>query len=359
MAEQSVASKVVSIDPLADPRWDRFVEAHPFGLFCHLSGWKRVLEESFTHMKGHYLTLLNQDGSIRAAMPIFEIKSIFTGNRLVSIPFATICDPLISSREDMKALLDEAINLSKKLKCPKIEIRTLASVPHILDNRICSVVHHNCHQLSLECGPEEILRTYRRQFRQQINKSMKCGFDLQMAQDEAGLKEFYRLYVKSRKRLGLPPQPYHFFESLFREFLSSKYVTVLLVRHEGRLVAGLVMFKYKDRCSCEYIGSEEKSAHLNTRHFIFWEAIKAAYSEGYKTFDFGRTGINNENLMIYKSHWGTKAVDLPQFYFPKDLCSRLMPPDTSMSYKLIRKIGKNVPDPVFQWLGNMLYMHLG
>ena len=88
---------IIEIDPQSDPRWDQFVESHPLGLICHLSGWKQVLEESFPQMKGRYLAILSDDNSIRAALPVFEIRSILTGNRLVSIPFATNCDPLISS----------------------------------------------------------------------------------------------------------------------------------------------------------------------------------------------------------------------------------------------------------------------
>jgi len=348
------------IDPVKDPRWDKFVESHPLGLICHLSGWKQVLEESFPHIKGHYLAILNhEDNSIRAALPVFEVKSILTGKRMVSIPFATVCDPLISSNEDMRELLDSAIELSTKLGIPGIELRTLASWPFIQDDRIGMIVHSKCHQLSLEAGPEEIIKTYRRQFRQQINKSMKSGLVPQSAKNETDLLEFYHLYVKNRKSLGLPPQPYLFFKSLWNKFSSSKNITLLLVRHEARLAAGLMMFKFKNRCSCEYMAVEDSFENLNIRHFIFWEAIKLAHSEGYKIFDFGRTGINNEGLMVYKSHWGTTVLDLPQFYYPKQVCSSLKPPETSISYKLIRKISMNVPDFVFQFMGNLLYRHLG
>ena len=75
--ERSSLPGAIIIDPVKDPRWDKFVEGHPFGLICHLSGWKQVLEESFPHMKGYYLALLNHDNeSIRAALPIFEVKSV-------------------------------------------------------------------------------------------------------------------------------------------------------------------------------------------------------------------------------------------------------------------------------------------
>lgn len=361
VSEQSVASKVETIDPLADPRWDRFVEAHPFGLVCHLSGWKRVLEESFSHMKGHCLTLANGDGSIRAALPVFEIRSLFFGNRLVSIPFATNCDPLISSSEDMTALLDAAINLSIELHCPKIEIRTLSSYPVIRDDKIGNVVLNKSHQLSLESTLDDIMKAFSKKIRQKIRKPLQGATEIQLAGNETHLAEFYRHYVKTRKRLGLPPQPYLFFESIWRNLWPSKHVALLLVRNEGKLVAGMMMFTFKGRCSCEYLGTDLgfKEVNANLDVFIYWEAIKWAHLQGYRIFDFGRTGITNEGLMFFKSLWGTKVVDLPQFYYPKRICSGLDSREESFSYNFIRKVAKNLPDPMFQWLGNMLYMHLG
>jgi hypothetical protein len=350
----------ILIDPIDDPRWDKFVESHPFGLICHLSGWKQVLEESFPHMKGYYLALLDRENnSIRAALPVFAIRSILTGNRLVSIPFATNCDPLISSNEDLRELLDSAIELSTKLGIPRMELRTLASRPLIADDRIGIVVHNKGHQLSLEAAPEELIKKFSRKTRWTINQSLKRGFELQSAESEKDLDEFYNLYVKTRKRLGLPPQPYLFFKLLWRKFSSSKYITLLLVRYKGQLVAGLMMFKFKDRCSWDYLASDASFHNLNTDYFGVWEAIKSAHAEGYKIFDFGRTGINNEGLMSFKERWSTKVIDLPQFYYPKQVCSNLNYADASVSYKLIRKISKNVPDSIFQLMGNFLYRHLG
>lgn len=350
----------ILIDPVKEPRWDKFVESHPFGLICHLSGWKQVLEESFPHMKGHYLAILNHDNnSIRAALPVFEIKSIFTGNRLVSIPFATNCDPLISSNEDLRELLDSAIELSTKLGIPRIELRTLASRPLIQDDRIGIMVYNKSHQLSLEVTPGELIKTFSRSTRWNINQSLKRGLELQLAESERDLDEFYHLYVKTRKRLGLPPQPYLFFKLLWEKFSSSKHITLLLIRHKGHLITGLMMFKFKDRCSWDYLASDESFHNLNTNYFGVWEAIKLAHSEGYKIFDFGRTGINNEGLMSFKGRWGTKVIDLPQFYYPKKLCSSLNYPEASVSYKLIRKISKTVPDSIFKFMGNFLYRHLG
>ena len=68
-------------------------------------------------------------------------------------------------------------------------------------------------------------------------------------------------------------------------------------------------------------------SNLNTNYFGVWEAIKLAHSEGYKIFDFGRTGINNDGLMSFKSRWGAKVVDLPI----------LLSKGVMLKFKIIRK----------------------
>ncbi|MCP3930149.1 MAG: hypothetical protein GY705_13740 [Bacteroidetes bacterium] len=61
---------ISTIDPVKDQRWDKFVKNHPFGRICHLSGWKKVLEASFKHMKGHFFGRLDESGqNIQAALP--------------------------------------------------------------------------------------------------------------------------------------------------------------------------------------------------------------------------------------------------------------------------------------------------
>ena len=115
------------IDPITDPRWDKFVENHPFGWIYHLSGWKKVLEQSFNHMKGYYFALIDENDGIKAGLPIYEVKSWLTGNRLVSIPFATLCNPLISTSEEMTELLKAVMEFSRDRNISYLEIRTLFS----------------------------------------------------------------------------------------------------------------------------------------------------------------------------------------------------------------------------------------
>lgn len=210
------SNTVIEIDPSKDHRWDKFVENHPLGWIVHLSGWKTVLESSFPHMKGHYFAIMNDaNEEIRAALPVFEVNSWILGKRLVSIPFATLNDPLVRQEEDIEPLLKRVIELSHRLQASFIEIRTLKSFSlfenrQLTDNRLFK--HH---YINLDKPLDELKMTFhRKSVRQEIRRAEKNRLNLRIANTESDLLIFYDIYVKSRKRLGLPAQPYHFFKSL-------------------------------------------------------------------------------------------------------------------------------------------------
>jgi hypothetical protein len=352
---------VTTIDPVKDPRWDKFVENHPFGWICHLSGWKQVLEKSFPHMRGYYLALLDdRNNHIKAGMPVFEVRSWLTGKRLVSIPFATLCDPLISSSEEMQILFDEALNLSKKFRNTYIEIRSLSSSPLIRNNQFGESRFYKHHYLLLENEPEQLRKKFHRTcVRQRISRAIESNLSLRVGDSESDLNSFYQLHVLTRRRLRLPPQPYNYFKLLWNTFSPTKKMIILLAEKEGKTIASLILFKFKDRVSAEFAASDETFRDLSPNHFLFWEAIKSAYHEGYKIFDFGRTSPSNEALMDFKNRWGTKVIDLPQYFYPKQALEKLSKEEESIGFRLVQKICEKAPDYTLQPIGRFCYRHLG
>lgn len=103
-AEHSDINTIQWLSPDEQGEWDAFVSAHPLGLVYHLSAWQRVLESAFGHIRGRVLVLRDADGQIRAGLPIYQVKSWLLKNRTVSVPFATMCDPLVSTREEFDLL---------------------------------------------------------------------------------------------------------------------------------------------------------------------------------------------------------------------------------------------------------------
>ncbi|MEN6321049.1 MAG: GNAT family N-acetyltransferase [Syntrophaceae bacterium] len=352
---------ITIIDPIKDLRWDKFVENHPFGWIAHLSGWKKLLENSFPHIKGHYLALVDiSNNEIRAALPLFEVRSWLTGNRMVSIPYATLCDPLINTNNDMEILLEDVLNLGKKLKTSYIEIRTLHSSSLIQDRRLVCHQFYKHHYLKLDKNPEVLKKSFHRtNVKQRIQRALDCDISIKIADSESDLIKFFKLHAKTRRKLSLPPQPYIFFKLLWEMFIPLNQMILLLAEHKNLAIAGLILFKFKDRVSAEFLATDEEYLNISPNHLLFWEAIKSAYNDGFKIFDFGRTSPHNESLMSFKNRWGTQVTNLPQFFYPHDVLKKVTERETSKGYKLIQKLCKNSPESLYQLIGRFCYRHLG
>ena len=311
-------------------------------------------------MNGYYFAIEDQDNRINAGLPIYEVKSKLTGNRLISIPFATLSDPLISTQEDMAILFQSVMELFNELKSKYIKIGSLFS--HTLtQNHTFSVVDvFKHHYLPLDLSLEQLKKKFHRTcVRQRISRAEKSNLETKQGKDESDLSRFYQVYCQTRKRVGRPVQPYRFFRSIWETFHPFNQIDLLLAEKEEKILAGLLLFKFKDRVSAEFAASDETYKDVSPNHYLFWKAIQMAREEGYKIFDFGRTSSDNKSLMDFKTRWGTQVVDLPQFYFPKESIQLTDENEELKKLRLISKICKNAPNFAQRIIGNFCYRHLG
>jgi len=354
-------SKVIEIDPIQDSRWDAFVKRHPFGWVVHLSGWKQVLETTFPHMKGHYYAVVDpKTNEIKAGLPLFDVRSWLTGNRLVSIPFATLCDPLVSSAEEMEVLRREAIHLFEKKNFSYLEIKMLHVAPFVESKNFADECFFKHHYLELADGPDALWRNFNyKAVRYEINKAQKHNLTIKVADNENDFAAFYQLYATTRKRLGLPSQPHLFFKMLWDKFSSTENVRILLAKFEESIIAAHFLLEFNGRVSAEAVGWDINYSKASPNHFLFWEGIKRAYENGFRIYDFGRTSPNNQPLLDFKKRWGTHVTDLHSFCYPIQSYSGIVDRETSRAYKLARFACKKAPAAAYSLIGNLCYRHLG
>lgn len=352
---------IICIEKENMPQWDAFVKGHPYGWICHLSGWKEVIEKSFKHIKGHFLAIRDENSrTITGGIPVYVVKSWLTGNRLVSIPFAQLCDPLISTQQDMDMLLGPLVDIYQQNRCNYIEIRSTFSdicTGITVLKRSASYKHH---YLLLNRDPEELKKSFHaKSIRPRISKAIKNQLALAVASSEYDLCQFYKLLFYSRKRLGLPPIPYHFFKALWETFGNTRKLSVLLAMYKTRPIAGTLIFKFNNKMSSEFIADDTAYRHLYPVHFLDWESIKLASAEGCGLFSFGRTNIDNKSLTTFKNSWGTVSTDLNTYYYPCEAAEKAGARDLSWGYKLIKKSSLYAPESIFRAIGNFCYRHLG
>ncbi|NOZ61319.1 MAG: GNAT family N-acetyltransferase [Calditrichaeota bacterium] len=339
--------------------WDDFVKEHAFGWITHSSAWKDCVEKSFPHVEGHLFALKKND-KIVAGLSIFTVKSWLLGNRLISVPFATICDPLISDAKEAELLLAQAIKLAETQRMENIQIRSLETGAILNKIEIPAAIDDSFkqHYLFLDKSPDELKLSFnKRNVRKRIRQAGEKGLAARIASDKSDVEEFYHIYLKTKKRLGLPPLPLKFLFNLWDKFAANGNLYLILVELENRVLGGILFFKYKDRVNAEIIAYEQMYRDLYLSQFLYWQAILFAREHNCRIFDFGRTSVFNEGLMNYKNHWGTEIRDLPTYYFSLSGKPEAETRESSTMYNLVRAIGRRLPTPLFQLYGNFFYHH--
>ena len=349
------------ISPGQFNEWDAFVSRHPLGKVYHLSLWHNVLEASFPHIRGRFLVLRNDDGQIQAGLPVYNVKSWLLKNRTVSIPFATTSDPLISTKEEFAQLWQGIADTARQHNSKRIEIRTHRVNAEYLPDQMRPGSIYKHHYLLLDQSEDELLRnTHQSCIRRRIKRAAHNGVLIEERQDMGSLRELHALLVATRRRLGLPPMPFSFFEAMYR-WLIPDHGTLYLALHENQVVGGALILKLNDQWIGEYSGHAD-SAPPGTDQLLYWHAIQCAHNSGAKTFSFGRTPLNSPGLLEYKQRWGTIEEDLTDFVWPTgasrdrdDSHNGSIPGSAYATLRLFR----HAPPVVLKYLGDFCYRHLG
>lgn len=299
------------------------------------------------------------DGALRGSLPVCALSSPLTGRRVVSLPFSDVCTMVADDTATAHQLLDQVVELGRQHRARYIELRTGSST--VLDERDDFVATDNYvrWRLALAAGEDSIWAGVQKPVQRQVRKSRKMGVTIRPAMQRDDMDIYHWLHVGTRSgKHGMPAQPRAFFRGLWDRFGADEAVRVLFAEHEGRTIAGMVLFAAGDTVRYAYGASEEASLHLAPNNLLMWESIVWAAANGYQYFDMGRTARDNPGLMEFKRKWGATADPLPYYYSPRvaGLASTL---ESSRKYQILTACWKRLPLPVAATLGGTLYKHLG
>jgi CelD/BcsL family acetyltransferase involved in cellulose biosynthesis len=336
--------------------WDAFIQRHKWGLVCHLSGWKRAVEETFGHIRGQILVLRSpESGAIVAGIPVYEVKSRFVGYRIVSIPFATLCDPLVSSRRQLEALVTHLSKPTDTRAPARISVWRAAKALNLSDTTVNNGFLH--HFLVLDRPFETLVRGFSKSaVRQMVLRAQRSGIQVESHRPEAGLSSFYDLYCLTRHRLGLPAMPFRFFDSLYRHL--GETVLLFHARKGEQILGSALAFKWKDMVSVECIGEKPHARKLGVSQLLWWEAIRRASEGGCTLFSFGRTHQFNKGLVEFKRRWGTQEEFLPTFVQPVPAGEVTYTANGTMT-QICRRLIRFAPSSLYRCFSAVCYRHLG
>jgi hypothetical protein len=339
------------INPITYPGWDDLLLSIRDYSFFHSSAWARVLQESYRYTP-MYFTIFEKD-RLQGLVPVMQVDSLLTGKRGVSLPFTDYSDAVIANGVGFSGLFAHIIEYGKGRGWESFEIRGGQSVPILGPN--CWTYSH--HTLDLCKDEYEIFLSFGENTKRNIRKAMKKGVKVEGANNFDSVKEFYRLNLITRKRHGLPPQPFHFFDKVWEHIISKHLGNVFLASYEKNVIAGAVYFHLGGKAFFKYGASDKNFHSLRANNLVIWEAIKWYLQNGYKSICFGRTEPGNEGLRRFKAGWGTE--EKVEKYYKYSLQKRKFVQDSHEIPRIYQHVFRTMPLPFLRVIGSLLYRHVG
>jgi hypothetical protein len=366
---------VQRIDPLEDDGWDARLAVVPSSSFFHGAAWARVLHETYGFQPVYFTLSHNPADSgasllpnatmaspasvprqhplaFHALLPVMEVNSWLTGRRGVSLPFTDECAPLCADADSFRRLFQEVLEHARARAWNYLECRGGKTW---FGNAPASTSFYG-HQLDLDAGETALWARVGGAVRRAVRKAEQSGLTVEFSQDLDALRIFFGLLCRTRKRHGLPVQPFRFFESIQRHVLSQDQGWVVLARHGQVPVAGSVFFHFGKTAIYKFGASNETFQHMRANNLVMWEAIKWHARQGFGVLDFGRTSLGNEGLRRFKLGWGTRERRIDYFRYDQRKAGFVTARDESSGWH--NRIFRMLPVSLSRLIGAASYRHV-
>ena len=311
-AERGESSPVTNVeiklvDPLTGSEWDQLVLSHRDATFFHSAAWARVLAKSYGH-RPLYLHF-SRCGELLALVPMMEVKSYFTGRRAVCLPFSDGCSPLLFNNCKPSVVAARLSLLALERSWKHFEIRGANGFELPVD----LAVEYHGHALDLRQNAEDLLAGFSSSVRRAIRKAEASRLSVEVSRNPESVVEFYRLHVQTRRRHGLPPQPFLFFRNILNEVIRKGSGFVVRASLESRCVAAAIFLQFGRTAIYKFGASEPASQEMRGNNRVMWEGIRFLARGGCESLHFGRTSLTDVGLRRFKLGWGT-AEELIRYF---------------------------------------------
>lgn len=308
-ASRTTSPEIQRINPIGDSNWNALITPQPKHSFFHTAEWAKVLAETYGYAPA-YFKAGEADGRC-SILPLMEVDSWLTGRRGIALPFTDDCEPLCPDAGAFQKLFEGVVEFGKSRNWKYLELRGGRE----LFGEVPASLSFYGHGLDLTVGEEKLFSGLESSVRRAIRKAEKSGVMVEILQSAEAMQIFYSLQCRTRKKHGLPPQPFKFFLNIHRHILSQDMGIVVLARHAGRPVAAAVYFYFGGRAIYKFGASDEAFQDLRGANLVMWAAIKEFVRRGMKHLDFGRTSLDNDGLRKFKLGWGTKEGKIESVKF--------------------------------------------
>ena len=341
-------------DPTRDPRWVAFVEKHPSASVFHGAAWLKALQKTYRYEPVAFTTS-PPSVPLKNALVFCQINSWLTGRRLVSLPFSDHCEPLCDSSKELEFLVHHLQSNLSHRKWRYLEVRPATARFGEVRGGFSPTARYFLHIIDLRHDPDALFCSFDRDsVQRRIQRAERAGLIEKCGTSEELVRDFYRLFVLTRRRHRLPPIPRNWFRNLIQDH--SLGMTIRVAYSNTKPIAAILTLGFRDVVYYKYGCSDHAFNNLGGMPWLLWNAIVAAKSSGALQFDMGRTDEAHTGLLAFKNHWVPEPRELLYWSFP---AASAVGPAHGWKMRTAQRIFSAMPDSLLVIAGKLFYRHIG
>jgi len=277
--------------------WDGFVESHSSLLF-HQAAWGDVLREGY-RWTPLYVWLEEEDAPVLAFLAgIYDVG--FMRILYSSLPYGG----LIGDVSFTKPLLAGLTPLLKEERIHEIRFAEWGMRPELLDAGF-DVVELNAQRIDLrEYDQETYLNALPRAVRKNIRRTEREGLVVEEISSRDEVEGVFNLYAESMKRnKAALKYSIHRFYAIYDFLIPQGLATILLVKHEGKLIASNTLVCSKGTVHDIQLSHDHAFQKMRPTDAVMFASVLWTIKSGAQYFDFMASPIGDENLERFKAKW--------------------------------------------------------
>jgi hypothetical protein len=339
-----------------DMEWISYIASSKESAIYHHPFYLRALEAE-TEFPVTRLVCRDNNGTIVGILPVQKTRGmlmglggVFASARISSLPRTPHAGVISDGKVVTELLVSNLINKSCRGSEYKIQIKSNLATLYDGISELLKFLWYEYYYLELPDNLEKLkfgnARNHRR-IKWAINKARKSGVRVRSAESKKDLKEWYKLYLLTRRWHGVPARSYIFFETLW-DLMKDKGLLKLLLAEYGVddnkiMIAGSLFFNFNQVVYYAFNGRDQRFLNLRPNDFIQWEAIHQAIKDGVTIYDMGGVEIGQKGLADFKSKWGCKSGEIFHFYDVNQVKEKDINIQDGYSSALRRNIWRKLP----------------
>lgn len=324
----------------------------------HTTEWMNLTKETFGFKP---IYLIETDSShITGVLPLFSVKTLFN-NKIVSLPLRDKGGAVCNSPEIEESLLDYAVEYTKSNRYSYMHIKTdNHEETRLLEKKgFIKKDEWPVSYIKLDSSFEETRKKFTdKRLSWSINKAEKNNLRFEDDSSSDGIEDFYSIFIKNRKRLGVPPYSRKLFQGIYKYFIQKGSAKLFFVSRDGIRLTAIIIFLFNKKAYDVYSASLADAFDYRANDFQMYSVIKWLCENGYEEYDLGADSPFQETLLNYKKKWGAQTKPLYFYYFLNRIKDISVRDSDHPSYKLLRKIWSYSPDFIFEKLGSSMIKYL-